>query len=166
MEVVPPLGDETPPDGETDPHRIACALAMRKARSVWLNCKEGLILGADTLTVLDGEIIGKPSSLEDAKKILRKLSGTRHEVITGVCLIEAATGTAVCAGGETGVQMRNLTEEEIEEYVSSGESMGASGAYKAQETDEGFIEEIEGSFSNLVGLPIDIVEKLVERLNS
>jgi septum formation protein len=166
IEVVLPLGDETPPQGETDPHRIATALAMRKARSVYLQRSDGLILGADTVTVLAGEIIGKPWDDEDARKMLRKLAGTRHVVITAVCLIEAGTGAAVCASEETGVEMKEMTDAEIEQYVSSGESMGASGAYKIQETGDQFVENLEGSFSNVVGLPLELVEELLKRIKS
>lgn len=137
---------------------------MRKARSVWLDRTEGIILGADTITVLDGEIIGKPSDTEDAKRILRKLAGTRHEVITGICLIDASTGNVVCGTDETGVKMKQLTEAEIQEYVATGEAMGASGAYKIQESGDRFIEKIEGSFSNVVGLPLDLMNQLLERL--
>ena len=166
VEVVPPLGDETPPQGETDPHRIAIALALRKARSVYLQRDEGLILGADTITVLDGEILGKPKDPEDARRTLRKLTGTKHAVITGLCLINATTGEAVCASEETGVEMKEMTDAEIEQYVSSGESMGASGAYKIQETGDRFVENIEGSFSNIVGLPLNLLEELLKRIMS
>lgn len=166
IEVVPPLGDEAIPEGENDPHAIAMALATRKARSVWLNRSEGIILGADTITVLDGEILGKPDNLEDAKRILRKLAGTKHVVITGVCLVEAASGTVVCGSDETGVEMKQMTDAEIDDYISTGEAMGASGAYKIQESGDRFIEEIEGSFSNVVGLPLDLVEELLNRLKS
>lgn len=164
--VIPPRGDETLPENETDPHRIAWTLAMRKARSVWLQQGEGIILGADTITVLDGEIIGKPADTEDARRILRKLSGTRHEVITGICLIDASNGNVVCGTDETGVRMKQLTEAEIGEYVASGEAMGASGAYKIQESADRFIEEIEGSLSNIVGLPLDLLNQLLGRLTS
>ncbi len=164
IEVVPPLGDENPPEGETDPHRIAVALAMRKARSVWLKRGEGTILGADTITVLDDEIIGKPMDTEDARKILSRLSGTKHSVITGVCLIDGPTGETVCASEETGVEMKPMTDSEIEKYVQSGESMNASGAYRIQESGDQFIEGIEGSSSNVVGLPMGLVEELIRRL--
>lgn len=164
VEVVLPLGDEKPPEGETDAHRIAVALAMRKARSVWLKRGEGVILGADTITVLDGEIIGKPEDLEDARRILRRLAGTKHSVITGVCLIDGPTGATVCASEETGVEMKQMTDLEIEEYVQSGESMNASGAYRIQESGDRFIEGIEGSSSNVIGLPLGLVEELIGRL--
>jgi septum formation protein len=164
VEVVFPLGDETLPESESDPHRIATALAVRKARSVWLKRKDGIILGADTITVLEGEVLGKPDDTEDARRILRKLAGTKHSVITGICLINAATGEAVCASEETGVEMKPMTDSEIEEYVLTGEAMGASGAYRIQESGDRFIAEIEGSFSNVVGLPLGLVGELIKRL--
>ena len=166
IEVVAPLGDEAFPEGETDPHRIAWALAMRKARSVWLKRSDEIILGADTLTVLKNEIIGKPESEKDAREMLRKLAGTKHKVITAVCLINGPDGEAICGSEETFVEMKEMTDVQIEEYVACGEAMGASGAYKIQETGDRFIEKIEGSFSNVVGLPLDLVEKLLNRINS
>ena len=165
VHVVAPLGDETLPEGEEDPHRIATALALRKARSVWLNEKEGLILAADTLTVLGGGIIGKPNDPEDARRILRKVSGTRHSVITAVVLINAASGDVVCASKETAVKLKTMTDAEINDYVASGEAMGASGAYRIQEKGDRFIEEIEGSVSNVIGLPVELVEDLIKRLS-
>lgn len=166
VEVIPPAADEIPPKGERDPHRIATALALRKARSVWLKRGEGIILGADTITVLDGEVLGKPDDIEDARRILRRLAGTKHSVITGVCLIDAATGEVVCASEETGVEMKPMTDAEIEKYVLSGEAMGASGAYRIQETGDRFVEGIEGSFSNVVGLPLGLVEELMRRIGT
>lgn len=166
VEVVSPTCDEELPDGETSPHRIASALAMRKARSVWLERDEGIILGADTITVLNSEILGKPGNTDNAIKILKKLSGSRHSVVTGVCLINAATGEVVCGSEDTSVEMKKMTDSEIEEYVKSGESFGASGAYKIQESGDRFIEKIEGSFSNVVGLPIDLVKELLKRLQN
>ena len=166
IEVVPPLGDETPPEGKTDPHEIATALALRKARSVHIRRSDGLILGADTVTVLKGEIIGKPQNDEEAKEMLQKLAGTKHVVITAVCLINGSTGAAVCGSEETAVEMKKMADSEIEEYVASGESMGASGAYKIQETGDKFVEDLEGSFSNVVGLPLELVEELLKRIKS
>ncbi len=166
VEVVPPLGDETPPEGESDPHQVAVALATRKARSVYLQRDEGIILGADTVTVLESEIIGKPENEDNARQMLRKLSGTKHSVITAICLIDAASGTALCASEETAVEMKEMTDAEIEDYISRGESVGASGAYKIQETGDQFVENIEGSFSNVVGLPLDLLEELLNRLES
>jgi septum formation protein len=166
VEVVFPLGDETHPESESDPHRIAAALAVRKARSVWLNRKDGIILGADTITVLKDRILGKPKDEEDAMKILRELAGTKHSVITGVCLINAATGAIMYGSEETGVEMRPMTDSEIEEYVQTGEAMGASGAYRIQESGDRFVEGIKGSFSNVVGLPLGLVEELIKRLDT
>jgi septum formation protein len=166
IEVVLPLGDETPPEGMTDPHEIATALAVRKARSVYIRRTDGLILGADTVTVLKDEIIGKPQNDEEAKNMLRKLAGTKHVVITAVCLIDGSTGEAVCGSEETAVEMKQMTDSEMDEYVASGESMGASGAYKIQETGDKFVENLEGSFSNVVGLPLELVKELLKRIKS
>ena len=164
VEVAPPTCNEVLPEDETDHHRIASILAFRKARSAWLGRNEGIILGADTITVLNGEILGKPEDAADASRILKKLAGTRHSVITGICLINAATGEVVYGSDETGVEMKKMTDAEIEEYVATGESFGASGAYKIQESGDRFVENIEGSFSNVVGLPVEVVRELLKRL--
>jgi len=120
---------------------------------------------ADTIVVLGGRILGKPRDEEDARRILHELAGTKHSVITGVCLIDAATGETIYGSEETGVEMKPMTDAEIEEYVQTGEAMGASGAYRIQESADRFVEGIEGSFSNVVGLPLSLVEELLKRFN-
>lgn len=167
--VVPPAADETLPEG-VSPKEAAEILAVRKARSVADRCSEGWVLGADTLVSADAlvsggeEIIGKPRDRGDAIAILRRLSRRPHRIITGVCLIDARSGRRWVDSETTTVTMRAMRLEEIEAYVDTGEAMGKAGAYAIQETGDRFVERVEGSMSNVVGLPIELVERLIEEM--
>jgi septum formation protein len=121
-----------------------------------------VILGADTTVVVDGEILGKPRDDEDAARILRRLSGTRHEVLTGVSLRQGAS--EVGRVETTAVYFRALLEEDIAWYVASGEGRDKAGAYAIQGLASRFIRRIEGSYSNVVGLPIACVAELLRSL--
>jgi len=161
--VVAPEVDETPPPG-LSPRETAEALARRKARSVARRVRHGWVLGADTLVAVRGEIMGKPRDRDDAIRILQRLSRERHEVITGICLIDAASGRELTASEATAVAMRPMTREEIERYASSGEGMDKAGAYAIQESGDRFVEHIEGSLTNVVGLPVELVRNLLDRI--
>ncbi len=161
FEVIPPDADESAPEG-CSPEETAVALATRKARRVADGLTSGLVLGADTLVALGDEIIGKPQDRRHAVEILRKLTRSPHRVITGVCLIDAACGTERAAAESTRVTMRPMSEEEIADYVDSGEAMGKAGAYAIQETGDRFVERIEGSLSNVVGLPCNLLERMLK----
>jgi septum formation protein len=138
--------DETPFPGEA-PVDYVRRLARAKAAAV-----EGeLVLGADTVVVVDGQILGKPADSADAVRMLRLLSGRAHEVITGICL----AGTV--AHDITTVFFSRISEEEIRDYVASGEPMDKAGAYAIQGRASCFVERIEGSYSNVVGLPVAMV---------
>ena len=157
--VVAPEVDEMIENG-LDAALLAEELAKRKAHGVAASASEALVIGADTLTVLGDEIIGKPSSPEHAREILRRLSGTEHSVITGVCLIYTPRGLEKYGHDGTAITMRELSEREIGEYVQSGEAMGKAGAYAIQEKGDRFVAGYSGSFSNIVGLPLELVRKL------
>ena len=154
FEVVPAEVDETPPEGKAG-EEAAVAIAARKALAV-LARTGGTTLGADTNVVAaDGEFLGKPRDAADARRILAKLSGTTHRVVTGVAL--ARGGDVVTAAATTFVTMRSLTGGEIDQYVASGECFDKAGAYAIQETADRFVVRLEGSFSNVVGLPLEVV---------
>ncbi len=137
------------------------ALARLKA-SAGLNIQLGgnhaadpfLVIGADTLVSVNGHALGKASDVDEAREMLRMLSGRRHTVSTGLCVMEAATGRMETALSETQVTFIALSETEIEWYLSTGEWSGAAGAYRIQEGASFFVERIEGSFSGVVGLPL------------
>ena len=152
--------DESLPPGRA-PAAAAAELARRKARAVAERRRDGRpVLAADTLVVsADGEVLGKPVDAADARRMLRRLSGTTQSVITGVCLL--VLGTEYVDSVATRVTMRALSEDEIEDYVQSGEPFGKAGAYAIQETGDRFVTAVEGSHSNVVGLPVERVTELL-----
>ena len=163
--IPPPTADETLPEEASAP-QAAKELARRKARSVAAGLASGWVLAADTLVSVGGKIIGKPRDRSDAIKMLRKLSQQPHEVITGACLIDLESGRELLASDATTVTMRPMTEAEIEAYVDSGEAMGKAGAYALQETGDRFVKNIEGSMSNVVGLPLELVRGMMHDMGA
>ncbi|MEW6727333.1 Maf family protein [Desulforudis sp. 1088] len=129
-------------------------LALRKARAVAERTPEGLVIGADTVVVLRGKILGKPRDEAEARSMLRELEGTSHEVYTGVAVIDAATGKAAVSHERTVVHFRHLTEEEISTYAATGEPADKAGAYAIQGLGSLFVTRIEGCYTNVVGLPL------------
>ena len=129
-------------------------LALTKARTVAAKFNAGIVLGADTVVVIDGLPIGKPENNAHAVEILTQLSGNRHEVITGVALIDIQRKNEVVWAEETAVYFRELRQSEILAYVRSGESSDKAGAYGIQGQAGAFVERIEGCYFNVVGLPL------------
>jgi len=144
-----------------DPREMAERLAYYKARAVADRVDAGLVLGADTIVVQGERILGKPADADDARQILTSLAGTRHQVITGVCLIDAASGMRLVGSDATGIRMRPLSDQEIEDYVASGRGMGKAGAYAVQDENDPFVAEVAGSYTNVVGLPMDLVARML-----
>jgi septum formation protein len=117
--------------------------------------KEGyIIIAADTFVVLDDEIIGKPQNKNDARRILRSLSGRMHLVVTGFTIIDTKNGKTVTKSAETKVYFKRLSNKEIDQYIKTGEPMDKAGAYGIQDIGGVFIKKIEGEWSNIAGLPI------------
>jgi len=156
--VSPPDGDE-PTDLAPSGSATAIARARAKAGAVSRRFPDRVVLAADTIVVLDGGIIGKPIDIEEARRILRRLRGTRHSVVTGV--VVRAGDVERTAAEETVVVMRSASDEDIDAYVATGESLGKAGAYAVQERGDRFIERLEGSFSNVVGLPMELVARML-----
>ncbi|MCX5970318.1 MAG: Maf family protein [Coprothermobacterota bacterium] len=129
-------------------------LALRKAEECARHLKEGLVLGSDTLVSLDGCILGKPHSRDEAMSMLRKLSGRTHQVWTGLALLDLAEDRRWVEHESTLVTFRPLALEEIDDYVSSGEPLDKAGAYAIQGRAAFFIPRIEGCYFNVVGLPL------------
>jgi septum formation protein len=187
--VQPADLDETPLPGE--PAR-ACAerLAREKALAVWRTRQQDVVLGADTIVVIEEIILGKPIDAEDAVRMLRLLSGRVHQVITGVCVARPVVGDQLSVGkaappgsrpagnlydllrtenGElrtasetTLVTMSKMTDVEIHDYVETGEPMDKAGAYAIQGIASRWIPRIEGDYSNVVGLPVALVYRMLE----
>lgn len=155
--------DETSLQGES-PEKYVQRLAVEKASAVAKNHENALILGADTIVVIDQKIIGKPTDLEDARKMLGILSGNWHEVFTGVALIKNKNGKSEIKVDlqKTKVKFAELNESEINFLVEKGEPLDKAGAYAVQAQAALFIEEIQGDYWNVVGLPINLVYKMLE----
>ncbi len=159
-EVLAADVDETPRLNET-PAAYVERLAMDKARAVLALRPGARVLGADTTVTIDGEILGKPIDAEDAGRMLRKLSGRPHDVLTGVAVVSATGGRSDVE--TTRVWFGAMTDEDISWYVGTGEPMDRAGAYAIQGLASRFIPRIEGSYSNVVGLPVAMVSSILKR---
>jgi nucleoside triphosphate pyrophosphatase len=156
--VQPADIDETLVAGES-PRDCAERLAREKAVAVFQSRPQDFVLGADTIVVVDDLILGKPRDADDAMRMLRLLSGRTHEVITGVCLAGPAGSTTVSEA--TRVTMCEISHDEIRAYVATGEPMDKAGAYAIQGLASRWIPRIEGDYSNVVGLPVALVYRML-----
>ena len=153
--------DESPVDGEL-PTELVARLAGEKAAAL---AEPGeLVLAADTIVVLDNEILGKPGDRDAAISMLSRLRGREHEVLTGVALLEAASARTAQAIERSRVKMADLSTEEIVWYVETGEPMDKAGAYAIQGLGALFVEAVNGSYTNVVGLPLPTVYRLFREL--
>lgn len=121
-----------------------------------------LVLSADTVVVIDGQILGKPRDLSESESHIRRLSGRTHQVITGVCLWDLSTDKKVVTHETADVTFRKLSDEEIRSYVDSRDGMDKAGAYGIQSVGKTFISDLKGSLDNVMGLPVALVERLVK----
>ena len=137
-------------------------LATEKAQAIAPQYPGDAVLGADTIVVIDGEILGKPADADEARAMLRRLSGRVHEVMTGVCLV--IEGRQIVEAETTRVHMTEISEEEIEAYVRDGEPMDKAGAYAIQGIASRWIPRVEGCYFNVVGLPMPRVYAMLQRL--
>jgi septum formation protein len=149
--------------GEELPIDYVQRVARKKALAV-AQSADDIILGADTTVALGTEILGKPRDNEEAREMLQKLSGKRHDVYTGMCL-RSARGIRTDAA-RTGVWFAEMSEAEIDAYVQSGEPLDKAGAYAIQGLASKFIPRIEGSYSNVVGLPVDLLYRMLKQASA
>lgn len=161
--VIPPWPEPSCAALRLGPADFAEAASYYKAKAVASLCSCGVILAADTVVARGGTIFGKPVDREDARAILSSLAGTRHEVITGVSILDAQTGRRLIAHDRTWVHMRPMSEPDLVTYLDSGLWRGKAGAYGIQDCTDQFIERIEGSFTNVVGLPMELLGQLLGR---
>ena len=167
--VYPANIPEVPSSGES-PRACAERLAREKARVVLFQHPGKLVLGADTIVVVDGEILGKPRDEADAVRMLHLLSGRTHQVITGVCLVgtlrtenqKLETGFEDTRSESTLVTMTTLSDEDIRSYIASGEPMDKAGAYAIQGMASRWIPRIDGDYFNVVGLPVALVRRMLQ----
>ncbi len=129
--------------------------AYRKARAIAKRQPDALVLGADTLVHLDNRLFGKPADLAEARQMLARLAGRKHEVVTGVCLMRLRTHECRTFAEGTDVTFRKLTAKEIDRYLAAINPLDKAGAYAIQEFGDWIVQEVEGSFTNVVGLPIE-----------
>jgi len=143
---------------------LARRLALAKAQAVALRFPERLVLGADTLVDCQGQIIGKPVDVADAETILRKLFFSPHKVITGVALLRIQDGTEVVDSEITTIYPLQMTESDLRDHLKQGTWQGKAGAYAIQEGADRFIEKLDGSLSNVIGLPMELLGDLLARV--
>ena len=159
--VIPSKTDEVC-DMDLSPEENAILLGRKKAAWVAKEHPHNLVIGADTMVVLENKIIGKPTDAENARQILRQLSGQEHKVITGVAVVHSKIFSAVSISH---VRIKVLTPNEINSYVESGEPMDKAGAYAIQGKGSFLIESYSGSYSNIIGLPMGLLKDLLQKLN-
>lgn len=161
--VEPPGVAEDSVDGESVGEHVV-RLASAKAAAVAEHREAGTVLGADTVVLLEGTVLGKPADAADAVRMLRAMRGRWHEVYTGLALVRASDGARADGFERTRVLVRDLSDRDIDEYVAGGEPMDKAGSYAIQECGAAVVERVEGCFYNVVGLPVTRLCRLLEEL--
>jgi septum formation protein len=159
FEVIPSDVDETLEPGPIE--SAVAGLALRKARAVAERVGAGVVLAADTVVVIDGVVLGKPEGPEEARDMLEWLRGREHQVITGVAVVEAKTGRAASATAVSRVLMATYPDATIAAYVASGAPFDKAGGYAIQDLDGELVDGVVGSYTNVVGLPLDVTRRLL-----
>jgi len=150
---------------DSEPHSLARAISLEKAKRVVSRHKDAVVIAADTFGVFEGHIIGKPRNAAEARDILTALSGRCHSVVTGFSVADTRTGRITTSSVETRVFMKCLTPVEIDAYVKSGEPLDKAGAYAIQGLGATIVERIEGDFFNVVGLPLFALCRILEEFD-
>lgn len=159
IEVIPSHVDEPTGQGFTDPRHYVMTVSWRKAAAVAPKVNDGIIIAADTVGWLDGEVIGKPADVDDARRILTSLSGREHELWTGVVLWRRPDHVQLIWQECTRLFFRALTPAELDAYLATDTWVGRSGAYAIQEKNDPFLSIVEGSLTNVIGLPMESLER-------
>ena len=162
--VETPDFDESGVAVDADAGRYAARLALGKALSVARKRRGDIVLGADTICQCGGEIIGKPKDASDAERITRKLFSQPHKTITGIAIVRLKDKREIVTYDVTVVYPRKMSEEQIAAHLAGGSWEGKAGAYAIQETGDDFVERLDGSLTNVVGLPMELLEKLLRPL--
>lgn len=139
-------------------------LAVAKANNVAVKYPASLVIGADTLIDFDGEIIGKAADADNARQIIRKLFSKSHKVITALAIVRLADKTQMVQSQVTVVYPKKMTEEQIEEHIRGGSWQGKAGAYAIQENGDEFVQRIEGSLTNVIGMPMELLKRMLASL--
>lgn len=162
--VVRPEIDESALQGESA-HKCAERLALAKAKNVAERFPDSLVIGADTVVDFQGEVVGKAADEKEAEVIIRKLFSSPHKVITAVAAVRAVDGTEIVESESTTVYPKPLTDKQIREHIESGSWRDKAGAYAIKEGGDAFIERIDGSLTNVMGLPMELVVKMFKRVS-
>lgn len=165
FEVISSDADESTPP-EFTPEMIVRSLALRKAEAVVpaAGKRNAVIVGSDTIVVLDDKVLGKPVDEQDSRVMLGLLQGKTHQAYTGVACIGPPEGKILVEHRVTSVTMRALSEEEISAYIATGEPADKAGSYAIQGLGATMVEKIEGCYFNVVGLPLSLLERMLSRV--
>ncbi len=164
FEVVVSRVDEPEPAPGDEPGGYALTAAEAKGRDVAAECPGALVVAADTVVSLEGRILGKPAGMDEAREMLRFLGGREHQVFTACFVCCPYRGVEFSFVVESGVRLKRLGREELEAYLSTGESLDKAGAYAVQGIGAFMVESITGSYTNVVGLPLShLVDELLKR---
>ncbi len=150
--------------GGLDPEALVCHNALGKAKEVVDKFKNSIIIGCDTIVTFNNEIFGKPLTPDNAHVMLTKLSGNYHTVFSGLAVIDTQKNEELIGYDKTEIKLKDLSKKEIKDYVETGEPLDKAGAYGIQERGGAFVESIKGSFSNVVGLPKELLTKFLAEL--
>jgi septum formation protein len=165
FKVVPSNIDESAfPTKGLSAREYAERLALEKAKKVAEKFPECLVISADTVVDFQGEIVGKPADAKEAEQIVRKLFSAPHKVITGVAIVRLSDGIEIKDSDTTIVCPKKLTEEQIAQHIKSGSWRNKAGAYAIQEKGDKFVERIEGSLTNVMGLPMELLQRLLKEV--
>lgn len=147
-----------------DPRQYAEKLALAKAKNVAVKYPDSLVIGADTLIDFDGEIIGKAANPDNARQIVSKLFSKPHKVITALAIIRLADKTQMLQSQVTVIYPKKMTEEQIESHIQNNSWQGKAGAYAIQENGDEFVQRIEGSLTNVIGMPMRLLNRMLAAL--
>jgi len=162
--VKPNIDESSFPAKGVRPCEYAERLALAKAKCVAQTRPDCLVIGADTVADYQGQIIGKPANAKEAGQITKKLFSTPHKVITGIAIVRLCDNTELVLSDTTTVYPKKMTAKQITEHIKSGSWQDKAGAYAIKETGDEFIERIEGSLTNVMGLPMELLESLLTKL--
>jgi len=149
---------------KNDPYELAKFLALGKAQDVARHYDDAIVIGADTFTIFEGQHVGKPKDAEDAKRILKNFSGRSHEVVTGFAVVDTKSGEVINGYGKAESFFRELTDEEIDAYVATGEPLGMAGGYGFMDKGSVLMSEVKGDFYSIIGLPIGQVYLALKKM--
>ena len=163
--VVEPSIDESASGLEqAEPCEYAKQLALAKAKSVAVNYPDCIIIGADTIVDFNGHIIGKPADAKDAERITKKLFSSPHKVITALAIVRLTDAVELVESNTTTIYPKKMTDEQIAEHIKGKSWQDKAGAYAIQEDGDEFVERIEGSLTNVMGLPMELLGRMLGRI--